>query len=99
MCWFHVNYAKLLTIYCDSDLFDYSMTDENSTPKLKLSIRKTGKDDFVQLNEPLSNASPLYWKKISVIIRNTFPYFNYIRWLVYFLISIPKGYLSDRLCK
>jgi ATP-dependent Clp protease ATP-binding subunit ClpB len=33
--------------------------DENATPRLKLSIRKTPKEDFVDLNEPLSNASPL----------------------------------------
>ena len=33
--------------------------DENSTPKLKMSIRKTSKEDFVDLNEPLSNTSPL----------------------------------------
>jgi len=37
-----------------------NFSDENSTPKLKLSIRKTAKEDFVELNEPLSNISPLY---------------------------------------
>ena len=34
--------------------------DENTLPRLKLSIRKTAKEDFVDLNDPLSNASPLY---------------------------------------
>lgn len=33
--------------------------DENTMPKLKLSIRKTAQEDFVDLYEPLSNASPL----------------------------------------
>ena len=37
-----------------------NFSDENSTPKLKLSIRKTAKEAFVELNEPLSNISPLY---------------------------------------
>ena len=34
--------------------------DENTLPRLKLSIRKTAKEDFVDLNDPLSIASPLY---------------------------------------
>ncbi len=36
--------------------------DENVSPKLKLSIRKLGHKDFVDLSEPLSNASPLSYE-------------------------------------
>merc|ERR1712080_727903 len=38
---------------------NFESDEECNLPKLKLSIRKTAQEDFVDLNEPLSNASPL----------------------------------------